>query len=490
MSSTKNKQVLKSGVWYIFGNFLVKGIGFLTTPFFARLMTKEDVGDFSNLITWVGIISIIVTFDLYSSISVARFDYRENLNEYIASNLLLGSVITIVFFLALFPFKEKVLLLFGLSDYAFYLAFVYMFFYQAIQMFQAKSQVLYRYKASLGISISCALSSSLISLLFVYAFEDQLMGRVIGYFIPFIIIGLIIYIYIIVISNHVSVKYWKYALSISIPLVFHLLAGYVLSSSDRIMIHSLVGSKAVGLYSVAYSSAMVVSILMTSMNSAWVPWSMTQIDSGKYNELRKISKIYIILFGILVFGIIMLGPEILWIMGGNSYMEALDVIPSVMIGFTFQFIYTLYVNIEQYYKKQKMVAIGTVISASVNILLNWIFIPIYGYIVAAYTTLVSYMILFLLHFLFVKYMKKSLIYDTKFNVEFLCISLGLLLLSNVLYIINWLRLFIVLIIVIGMLIIVINNRDNLFYAVKTKSLNPLIEIVKRYKGANPLHRKR
>ena len=46
MSSTKNKQVLKSGVWYIFGNFLVKGIGFLTTPFFARLMTKEDVGDY------------------------------------------------------------------------------------------------------------------------------------------------------------------------------------------------------------------------------------------------------------------------------------------------------------------------------------------------------------------------------------------------------------------------------------------------------------
>lgn len=98
MSSKKNKQALKSGVWYIFGNFLVKGIGFLTTPFFARLMTKEDVGDFSNLITWIGIISIIATFDLYSSIPVARFDYRENLNEYIASNLLLSSVITLVFF--------------------------------------------------------------------------------------------------------------------------------------------------------------------------------------------------------------------------------------------------------------------------------------------------------------------------------------------------------------------------------------------------------
>lgn len=371
--------------------------------------------------------------------------------------------------------------MFGFSNYAFYLAFAYMIFYQAIQMFQAKSQVLYRYKASLGISISCALSSSLISLLFVYTFEDQLMGRVIGYFTPIIIIGLIIYIYIIAISNHVSVKYWKYALTISVPLVFHLLAGYVLSSSDRIMIHSLVGSKAVGLYSVAYSSAMVVSILMTSMNSAWVPWSMAQIDSGKYDELRKISKIYIILFGILVFGIIMLGPEILWIMGGNSYMEAVGVIPPVMIGFAFQFIYTLYVNIEQYYKKQKMVAIGTVISAFVNIVLNWFFIPIYGYIAAAYTTLVSYIILFLLHFLFVKYMKKSLIYDTKFNVKFLCISLGLLLLSNILYIINWLRLLIVLIIVIGMLILVIKNHNNLFRAIKTKSLNPIIEIVKKYK---------
>ena len=127
MSELQNKKALKSGVWYIFGNFVLKGIGFLTTPFFTRLMTKEDIGDFANLLTWVGVLSIVFTFDLYSSITVARFDYKEDLNEYIASNLLLGSGITLFFFAVVFPFRSYLLSAIKLPDYVFYYALVYIY---------------------------------------------------------------------------------------------------------------------------------------------------------------------------------------------------------------------------------------------------------------------------------------------------------------------------------------------------------------------------
>lgn len=474
MSKSQNKKALKSGVWYIFGNFLLKGIGFITTPFFTRLMTQENIGDFSNLLTWVGILSIVFTFDLYSSVSVARFDYKKDLNEYIASNLILGSGVTLVFFIIIFPFRTPLLELINIPDYAYYYVFAYMFFYPAIQMFQAKSQIDYKYKASLLISISSAVGSSLLSLLLVMVLKDQLLGRTIGYFIPFILFGIGVYYYFIRIAREISWKYWKYALTISLPLVFHLLAGYVLSSSDRIMIRSLVGSKELGLYSVAYSGAMIVSVLMTSMNSAWVPWSMAKIDQNSTGDLKKAAYFFVGLFCILVLGVIMLGPEVLLVMGGKSYLEAVDVIPPVMIGFVFQFIYSLYVNIEQYYKKQKMVAIGTVIAALTNVLLNWWLIPIVSYVAAAYTTLFSYILLFVVHFIFVKKLGKGSIYDGRFNIIVLICALMMAPTATLLYKLPYVRYGMIGLLIIAFVVFVARYHNEIVLALKTKSISPLI----------------
>ena len=476
MSDSQNKKALKSGIWYIMGNFLIKGIGFITTPFFSRLMTKEDIGDFSNLLTWIGILSIIFTFDFYSSIAVARFDYKEDLNDYVSSSLVLGSGITLFFFGLTFPFKSFLLRLINVPDYAYYYAFIYMLVYPAIQMFQAKSQVEYKYKASLLVSILSAVGAALLSLFLVRVMNNQLYGRIIGYFIPFIAFGFGVYLYLVIIGKRISTKYWKYAFNISFPLVFHLLAGYILSSSDRIMIRSLIDSRALGLYSVAYSGAMIISVLMTSMNSAWVPWAMAQIDSDNINELRKTSRFFVLFFGILVLGIIMLGPEVLLIMGGKSYMEAIDVIPPVMVGFVFQFVYSLYVNIEQYYKKQRMVAIGTVIAAGSNIILNWLLIPVLGYVAAAYTTLLSYIILFVVHYFFVKMLQKDKIYDGKFNITILIGSLFMIPIMTLLYHYNIIRLIIVGIMIVSTTLFAIKYRRILLKAIKTKSLGLIIDI--------------
>lgn len=479
MSESQNKRALISGVWYIFGNFLLKGIGFITTPFFTRLMTQEDIGDFSNLLTWVGILSVIFTLDLYSSIAVARFDYKSDLDDYISSTLLLGSSFTLILFAIISPFRNVLLDAINIPEYAFYYVFAYMIAYPAIQMFQAKSQIEYRYRASLLISIFSALGSSLLSLLLVAISSNPLYGRTIGYFIPFIAFGCGVYIYLISKGRHISWKYWRYALTISLPLVFHLLAGYVLSSSDRVMIRSFLGNKELGLYSIAYSGAMIVSVLMTSMNSAWVPWSMAQIDSGNTIELKVKARYFVALFGVLVFGIVMLGPEVLLIMGGKSYMEAVDVIPPVMVGFVFQFIYSLYVNIEQYYKKQKMVAIGTVIAAVTNVILNWLLIPVLGYVAAAYTTLFSYIILFLVHFFFVKLIKIEYIYDGKFNVVILLLALILLPVATLLYKASIIRYSIIGVVAIVLIVLIIRYRNEIALAFRTKSLKLLLDIMKR-----------
>ena len=98
----------------------------------------------------------------------------------------------------------------------------------------------------------------------------------------------------------------------------------------------------------------------------------------------------------------LIAPEMLMIMGGENYISSMYVIPPVMLGCLFQYIYTMYVNIEQFMKKTVGMAFGSALAAIINVALNMLFIPKYGYIAAAYTTLVSYGFLLVFHYILVK----------------------------------------------------------------------------------------
>ena len=40
---SNGKKALKSGVWYVVGNFMAKSAGFITMPIFTRLLTTDVV---------------------------------------------------------------------------------------------------------------------------------------------------------------------------------------------------------------------------------------------------------------------------------------------------------------------------------------------------------------------------------------------------------------------------------------------------------------
>ena len=428
----KKNKVLKAGIIYTLSNFFVKGLAFLTLPIFTRIMTSSDIGLFSNITSWFNILAIIVTVELYSSLNVARFDYKDKLNDYISSTLILGSLITLFFYFIVLCFHSFFENLFMMDFLTLNIIFIYLLFYPAVQMYQLKSQINYDYKYSVIISITNAILSTTVAMILVYFYKLGLKGRVFGYFIPQIIIAIVVYYYLIK-DTKKTCKYWKYALKISVPLVFHLCAIYLLSAADKIMITKFISSEANAMYSVAYTISLIVSLLWSSMNNAWSPWAYDKMEKKDFDSLFNISKIYTLFFILIVFIFMLITPELLLIVGGREYISAKYVMPPVMIGYVFQFIYSLYVNIEFYHKKQKNIAIGTIIAAIINIILNFIFIPKFGYISAVYTTLIGYFCLFIIHYLFVKKLKCDKWYDINFFVKIIFISFSYMLLCNFLY---------------------------------------------------------
>ena len=189
------------------------------------------------------------------------------------------------------------------------------------------------------------------------------------------------------------------------------------------MITYMIGSEANAIYSLAYSCGMIISVLFTSMNQAWVPWLFEKLHEEDHMTVKKVSKLYLAVFMIMLEGAVLLAPELMLIMGGRSYEEATVLVAPIMLGYGFKFAYTFYVNIEQYEKKTYFISVGTIAAAVINIVLNLIFLPRYGYAAAAYTTLAGYVILMVLHLIFCRsILKIAGMYD---NV-FILLALGLM----------------------------------------------------------------
>ena len=435
----ENKKAIQAGFAYTIASFLVAGISFITTPIYTRILSVEEYGSFNNFTSWLSILMIVITLKLSASFISARFDFKETFDKYIFSIMTLNVIIVIFCLLIINIFIDFFMKIFDLNRLCINLMLAYILFYEIICIYQAREQFSFRYRNATLISTTVAIATTLLSILCIIKFEDKFIGRIVGYTLPAIVIGAVIYFLFYKKNKGIDIKYWKYAIPITIPYIPHSLSLILLNSMDKIMIIKIWGDAENGLYSLAYTCSSLVTVLMSSINSAYGPWLTNNLNMGEHREVRKVSYVYVLCFMFLVIGIMLVAPEVMLILGGEAYQEAIYVMPPVMMGCAFQLIYTMYVNIEQFKKKTVGMAFASIIAAISNYVLNYIFIPRKGYLAAAYTTLASYIILTVLHILLVKKIKMGNIYNNKFMVCVIIMGCVLCVGMNILYRNNILR---------------------------------------------------
>ena len=466
--SQQQASTAKIAIWYTIGNVLSRGIAFITTPIFTRLLSTSQYGEFSNFTSWVSIVVVLATLDLSTSVARAKYDFDDRMDQYISSITLFSSMITLLVYIIVECFPGFFCSLFSMDMKYIRFMFLYVMFYPAFSHLQVKHRIYRKYKFFVAFSLISVVVSAAISVLLVVLLDDKLLGRVTGYVVPVTLLNLCLWIFIIAKGRRFSRDCIKYACAISVPLIPHVLSGILLGNSDRIMINQICGAEANALYTLAYQISLLANILWNSMNQAWAPWLFDNIHDERYEQIRSKSKIYLGVFSVLIIGILLISPEVILILGGTAYYEARYVMPPVILSCCFQFIYGMYVNIEIYVKKTFIISVGTVSAALLNIGLNAIFIPKYGYVAAAYTTLVGYVALFFFHYMIVNISIKRLkdIYEKKFIFS---IIIGLVLASAgtlILLQYNIIRYVVLAVYIMVILYIAIKNREMIFRRLK------------------------
>lgn len=411
---------IKASFAYMFSNVLQKCLSFFTLPIFVSLLTTNEYGECTIYQTWVSILSIFITLNLaYGSFSTAMIKFENSRDEYVSSIQTIFIILASVFLFLFIVFDGFFTNLFDLPLKLLVFMLLEIVSQNTILIWTAKKRFEYKYKEIIFISLLNSFLSIIVALVFVNNFEQKGYARIVGYGIPTILIGLIVFIINIVKGKKIyNKKYWEYALKFNIPLLSYYLSQIVFNQSDKIIIERLTNKNDVAMYGIAYNLAMILTFVLNSINNSYVPWLYERIKKREEQKNKSVSINIAIVLCLMLLCVIWYAPELIEIIADERYESAKFAVAPIAISMLLLFYSQLFINVEFFFEDRTSLIKSSILAAIVNIILNYLFIPIYGYIAASYTTLFSYIVFTVSNYLvvsneYIKTNKLTQLYDIK-----------------------------------------------------------------------------
>lgn len=389
----------KSAIVYLFATVFTRGLAIITTPIFTRIMTTDQVGMVNLYSSWYSMITVVSTLALTSGgFSIALREFEKERDQYVSSVLSLTSIVAIglalVYSISITFWNDVT----GLPTHLMVLLLVGLLVAPARDFWLSRQRFEYQYKLSGTVTVLSAIFASGLALAAVlYAnsigYSDIASVRLFANY--FIIYGVAFIIWLSIFWQgrcFYSSKYWRFSLQLSLPLIGYSVASQILSVSDRMMISKMVGNSAVGIYGTLYTVSSISLMVWTAINASFVPYLYQNMENTK-SKIKKLSMSMLGMYSLVAILLVYLAPEIVRILATEEYYKGIYIMPPIAGGVYFIAVSNLYSNILVYLKRTNIIMISSIIAAVINVILNYIMIEAYGYMAAAYTTLLSYVVM-------------------------------------------------------------------------------------------------
>lgn len=370
-------------------------ISIVTIPIFTKLLSVEDYGIVEVTNYYIRFFSILFPLNIVSSINY--FWYRKDLdNSKTLGNIIFSSTISMFFFSVFYYSIENYLVdLFRLPLFAIriipvcVIGLIYLSLHSSIITLkaEAKRNAIFTVINTLVKSVA---SIALIIYLY-HNYKGKLVAEIVGYVILFL--GYFNYIFKAS-SFKFDFKYIKKILVYSLSTILITSSSFILTYFDALMINKSLGSEKAGLYSFAYKISSIYYSFILSFQVILIAKYNQYFHDKNYalieNEIKSLLKIIVICSAVFI----LFGSEIGMVLSSNKdYEQALFISPIITISYFSYFIFEMY-NLVLYQSKKNTTITIIILGAGIlNIVLNKIYIPIYGYWIAAFSTLISYFLM-------------------------------------------------------------------------------------------------
>lgn len=397
---------VRAAFFFVFCGVFKDAVDVIVTPVFTRILTVEEYGLFNVYNSWFQIFRLVVSLSIYSEgFNVGMARYGDDREGFTSSQQGLMTVMFVawgsVYFIWRSTWNEmlglnSVLMFFMISQIMF--SVQYAFWYQ-------KTKYTYKYITLTAVTLVYTLLQPLLGILLIklntYGLNNGELRIYAGVGVQ-ILFGLAVYI-IQFVKNRTFFKkeYWLFALKTNIVLLPHFLSQIILNETDKIMINGFTGQAQTAIYSVAHSAAFVMLVVTTNLNGSFVPWLYEKLKKKSFDGIKSIINILLIIAATAVFLLVTVAPEAMFVLAGEKYHSGVWVVPPLAFSVFLVFVYTLMANFELFYSKNHFVMIASLVGAGLNVILNFLLIPIFGFVAAGYTTLTGYFVMCILHTIFI-----------------------------------------------------------------------------------------
>lgn len=440
------KSTVRDTFVYSLSNIAPKVVGVILLPLFTAKLALSDFGNWDLLDNAIQILTEVVILGQASSIIF--INNRKEYKEQRSSALFTISVFVLAGCVVLVFISEMLTSVFSdffanaqiTSEYIRLTAYVILLRVMN-NLFLAKVRADENSFFFSAISIIKALVITLLSIYYVAYLNKGIYGILLSALITELLGTVVLLIKII---PAMQFKFDSTILSVAFkfgfPLVFSSLGFMLLNQSDRFLIKLLLGSKNVALYGLGYRIAGVLNMFFI------LPFSLGLLPVaykyyGKPDDKRFFSKLMTYSTFFFVWGFVFLSlfsKEIVKIFARQSdFYSAYFIIPIILLSYVFSGMRLTASLGMMLTKNTKHIAWITLGVSALNIILNFVFLPVYGIIAAAINTLFSFMLFYIIT---EKYSAKYFKIEFESRKLFLMIMLGTVL-SAVIYLLPEINIF-------------------------------------------------
>ena len=396
--------ILSSGLFkrtftYTFSGSFNALVAFLLLPVLTRYLSPYDYGVVETFMVIVACLTGVVMLGGNTLLSKEYFNNSDIEIRHYAGNILgmtlLCSAIILILCFIVASFSEIFPGLIKISNFLMLLAVIIACF-NAITALLTTLFQLQKKAVSYAIFLnSKTIADITISLFLIIVVGLKWQGRIAGVStgsLIFLVIALVIFR-----SNGIGFKfptrYGKQILLLGLPLILAHVTGWVNQAIDKLMINNLIGVESTGLYSVGYRFGMVVLMIETAFSRAWLPFFYETINKNNRADDLKIVKVtYIYLAGLIVFSISfgLLGKHLLYFMVDKNFVPAGQFIFLISMAYCFDGIWKMFIGYLIHKGRTKTYSYIILVSAIVNIVLNYMLLQKIGLLGAAWATFISF----------------------------------------------------------------------------------------------------
>lgn len=391
MATSQNYNELKRNTLIIgISNLGSKAISFILAPLYSYYLSTSQYGTMDLITTTAGLIMPLLCLDIYEAAfrfaSDKKYDDKTVFSSSFSLSFLMSLLAIIVVVALKFYINIPAVVSFSI------LSAVVDANYQVLSQF-ARGQNRMKVFALSGVINSVVLFAS--DILFLVLLRYGLNGWMIAYIIGKVIACLYVMWAAKIKScfsfRSISKAFYKEAVKYALPLLPATSMWWVMNASDRYVITLYMGTAANGIYAVANKMPSLLSVFENIFYQAWQTSSINALEDKNRDKFYSgVFQNYFLILALGVLGLLLILKPLTIHLFAREYESAWMCTAILVIGVMFHALAGNLGTLYGTFKSTKGALITAIIGAVTNTVLNFIFIPYFGIIAAATTTLVGY----------------------------------------------------------------------------------------------------